>query len=481
MSTTSGSAHADARPLETKAGTSGRTADPVAVLAAEITRQGEQIAALETKRTVSVGDAKAALHERTMRTTEALRQTAEEKARAERRGRADPLLNVKMVRQNQDIDDSEGLKRRLIASEKKNSELTAALARPRGPSALSQKSGEPIGAGRRTAALDLCYKATQNYLRTGSELYQGQSLKDLQQKALTSDNDGGAGYTVTPAYDQGPIERLLSEATPWREHATVRPISADSFKKPFNLGGIDSGWVGERQGRPATATPTLAELNFPTMELYAMPAASQGLLDDSNIAIDGWLAEEVVIKFSEDESYAFVSGDGVNKPKGFIGGYTPVANSNWAWGSLGYIATGTSGAFPSTTGYDKVLDLTYSLKAGYRRNAQFALNRSTIAEVRKIKDTTGAYIWQPSGQDGTPAKIAGYPMIESEDMPDIAADSFAMAFGDFKRGYLIVDRVGIRVLRDPYSAKPYVLFYTTKRVGGGVQDFDAIKLMKFAA
>lgn len=472
MSTANGSAHADARPLETKAGAPRTPADPIAAIAAEVTRQGQQIDALSTKRTVSVGDAKSQLHDRSMRTLKALRDTAAEAAR-----RPDPLLNVKMVRQNADLDESEDLKRRLAAVEKKNAELNAALARPRGPNALSQKSAAT--AGRRTAALDLCFKATQNYLRTGSEIFQGQSLKDLQQKALTSDNDGGAGFTVTPAYDQGPIERLLSEATPWRQYATVQPISADSFKKPFNLGGIESGWVGERQGRPATATPTLAELNFPTMELYAQPAASQGLLDDSNINIEEWLADEVVIKFSEDESSAFVSGDGVNKPKGFIGGYDKVANDSYAWGKLGYIATGAAGAFP-TSGYDKILDLTYSLKAGYRRNAMFALNRSTIAEVRKIKDTTGAYIWTPSGQEGTPAKIAGYEFIESEDMPDVAADAFSIAFGDFKRGYLIVDRVGIRVLRDPYSAKPYVLFYTTKRVGGGVQDFDAIKLLKFA-
>jgi HK97 family phage major capsid protein len=175
-----------------------------------------------------------------------------------------------------------------------------------------------------------------------------------------------------------------------------------------------------------------------------------------------------------------VNGDGTNKPKGFLS-YTTVANASWAWGSLGYIASGAAGAFASSNPSDALVDLIYALKAGYRQNGNFVMNRKTQAAIRKFKDSTGNYLWQPPSVAGGRASLMTFPLLEAEDMPDVAANSLAIAFGDFRRGYLIVDRMGVRVLRDPYSAKPYVLFYTTKRVGGGVQDFDAIKLMKFAA
>ncbi|MFN3625127.1 MAG: phage major capsid protein, partial [Hyphomicrobium sp.] len=169
---------------------------------------------------------------------------------------------------------------------------------------------------------------------------------------------------------------------------------------------------------------------------------------------------------------------GTNKPKGFLA-YTAVANASWTHGNLGFIATGTDGAFPAADPADKLIDLIYALKAGYRANAHFVMNRATQSVIRKMKDGDDNYLWQPSGAPGEAPTLMGYPIAESEDMPNIAADSLSVAFGDFRRGYLIVDRVGIRVLRDPYSAKPYVLFYTTKRVGGGVADFEAIKLLKF--
>jgi HK97 family phage major capsid protein len=216
------------------------------------------------------------------------------------------------------------------------------------------------------------------------------------------------------------------------------------------------------------------------MELYAMPAASQTLLDDTIVNIDEWLAEEVRLAFAQQEGTAFVSGDGSNKPKGFLA-YTTVANGSWSWGNIGYVTTSAAGAFPASSPGDKILDLVYAAKAPYRANGTFMMSRATVSAVRKLKDGQGNYLWQPASGPGEWPSLLGYPVAESEDMPDIAADATAMAFGDFSRGYLIVDRVGIRVLRDPYSAKPYVLFYTTKRVGGGVQDFDAIKLLKFSA
>ena len=209
-----------------------------------------------------------------------------------------------------------------------------------------------------------------------------------------------------------------------------------------------------------------------------MPAAAAALLDDSAVNIDDWIAAEVESAFAAQEGTAFVSGDGTNKPKGFLA-YTTAAEASWSWGKLGYVVTGTSAALPSSNPSDVLVDLIYTLKAGYRANARFVLNRRTQATVRKLKDADGHYLWQPAAVAGGEASLMGFPVTEAEDMPDIAANSLSLAFGDFRRGYLVVDRLGVRVLRDPYSAKPYVLFYTTKRVGGGVQDFDAIKLLKF--
>jgi len=238
--------------------------------------------------------------------------------------------------------------------------------------------------------------------------------------------------------------------------------------------------VGETDSRAQTTSPTLDALSFPVMELYAMPAATATLLDDAAVNIDDWIASEVELTFAVQEGAAFVSGDGSSKPKGFLQ-YDTVANASWAWGKLGYVASGNAGAFPASNPSDVLVDTIYALKAGYRQNGSFVMNRKTQAAIRKFKDSGGAYLWQPPAQAGGRASLMTFPLVEAEDMPDIAANSLSIAFGDFRRGYLIVDRLGVRVLRDPYSAKPYVLFYTTKRVGGGVQDFDAIKLVKFAA
>jgi HK97 family phage major capsid protein len=284
---------------------------------------------------------------------------------------------------------------------------------------------------------------------------------------------------VPPEVEQA-IGRRLAAISPIRSLASVRVVSANVYKKPFMTSGPAVGWVGETDARPQTGSPVLDELNFPVMELYAMPAATPTLLDDAAVNIDEWIASEVELAFATQEGTAFVTGDGVNKPKGFLS-YTTVANDSWQWSKIGYVATGAAGAFPASNPSDVLVDLIYSLKAGYRQNGVFVMNRKTQSAIRKFKDTTGQYLWQPPAQAGGRATLLTFPVIESEDMPDIGTDAFAIAFADFIRGYLVVDRAGVSVLRDPYSAKPYVLFYTTKRVGGGVQDFDAIKLLKFAA
>lgn len=313
------------------------------------------------------------------------------------------------------------------------------------------------------------------YVRAGDV----DGLRQIETKAMSVGSNADGGYLVPVELEHAINQRVMA-ISPIRSIASVREISGNVYKKPFMTAGPATGWVGETDGRTQTTSATFDALSFPAMELYAMPAATATLLDDSAVDLDQWIASEVELVFAMQEGAAFVAGDGVNKPKGFLS-YTTVANASWSWGNLGYIASGAAGAFAASNPSDVLIDLIYSLKAGYRQNGSFVMNRKTQATIRKFKDSTGAYLWQPPAQAGGRATLMTFPLVEAEDMPDIAANALALAFGDFQRGYLVVDRVGVRVLRDPYSAKPYVLFYTTKRVGGGVQDFEAIKLLKMAA
>jgi len=316
--------------------------------------------------------------------------------------------------------------------------------------------------------------AFHSYIRTG----EAAGLKRLEEKALSAGSGPDGGYLM-PDIVESEVLRRLSAVSPIRAISSVRVISGGQYKRAFSTTGPASGWVGETAARPQTASPTLSEMSFPAMELYAMPAATQTLLDDAVVDIDRWIAEEVEAAFAEQESTAFVNGDGVNKPKGFLD-VDQVEEEIWEWGRLGTVNTGGA-TFPADNPSDVLVDLIYTLKAGYRQNACFVMNRKTQSAIRRFKDDNGQYLWSPPASLGQSATLMGFPVVEAEDMPDIAANECAVAFGDFKRGYLIVDRAGMRVLRNPYSAKPYVLFYTTKRVGGGVQDYAAIKLLKFAA
>jgi HK97 family phage major capsid protein len=342
---------------------------------------------------------------------------------------------------------------------------------------LALKSQRPhLGASEARAPThgDLARKAAfESYVRRGAT-----AGLELEEKALSIGVNADGGYLV-PAETEAAVNMALKAISPIRAIASIRQVSTAVYKKPFSTNGFGTGWVGETAARPQTTTPTLDALTFPAMEVYAMPAATAALLDDAAVNIDEWIAEEVRDAFAQQEGNAFVVGNGVDKPKGFLS-YTNVANSSWTWGNIGYITTGVSAAFPAANPTDKLIDLAFTVKAGYRANASFVMNRSTQAVIRKFKDADGNYIWQPAPRPGERPTLIGYPVVEAEDMPDIAASSHSVAFGDFRRGYLVVDRVGIRVLRDPYSSKPYVLFYTTKRVGGGVQDFDAIKLLRFS-
>ena len=316
-------------------------------------------------------------------------------------------------------------------------------------------------------------RAFHHYMRTGEEY----GLKALEAKAMSEGSGPDGGYLV-PVPAEQEILRRLAHISPIRSIATVQAISGAQLKKAFSFQGPASGWVGESDPAVQTANQQIADLSFPAMEHYAMPAATQTLLDDAVFDVEQWTASEVETVFAEQEGAAFVIGTGVKQPTGFLT-YPKVANSSWSFGNVGYLPTGASGGFAATTPSDILFDLIFSLRAGYRANATFVMSRNTQAAVRKFKSTTGEYLWEPPTSLGDTAKFMGFPIVEAPDMPDIGAGTFSIAFGDFKRGYVVVDRTGIRMLRDPYSAKPYVLFYTTKRVGGGIQDFEAIKLLKF--
>jgi len=306
-------------------------------------------------------------------------------------------------------------------------------------------------------------------------------LRELEVSAeLTTQSDPDGGWTVPEEVDSA-ITRIEGTMSAMRSLARVQPVGSSTYKKLHNVGGSSSGWVGEEEDRPETGTPALKMLDFPTKELYANPAATQGMLDDSVFNVEAWLAEEVAIEFAEQEGSAFIDGSGVNQPYGFLS-YSSVANANYAWGSLGFISTGVNGGFAATPdGGDALIDLQHALKRGYRNNASFLTNDATLAGVRKLKDNDGNYIWRAGLEAGASATLLGKPIEIDDNMPDLATGSLSLAYGDFNRGYVITDRMGVRVLRDPYTNKPFVMFYTTKRVGGGVQDFAAIKLLKFAA
>lgn len=336
---------------------------------------------------------------------------------------------------------------------------------------LSLNAGRPALGGAVAFPVDERKSAFDSYVRTGD------LSGVLETKDLSTGSDGGV--VVTPE-TEALIDTRLAALSPIRAISTVRQVGANTFKKPVSLGdAATGGWADETTARTAqTTAPTLQSLEFATAELYAMPAATQTLLDDSYVNIDEWLAGEVEQVFAEQEGAAFISGTGVNQPTGFLS-YTLVDDSTHSWGNIGYVATGVSGDWAASDPADSLLDLIYAPKSQFRVEGRFVMNRRTAAQVRKLKDADGSYLWQPAAMVGETPTVLGYPVTEAEDMPDIGTDSYSIAFGDFRRGYLVIDRAGVQVLRDPYSAKPYVLFYTTKRVGGGVQDFDAIKLLKF--
>lgn len=308
----------------------------------------------------------------------------------------------------------------------------------------------------------------------------GERLTADERKAMSVGSDPDGGYTVVPDVSGRMVKRVY-ETTPMRQVASVVTIGTDRLEGFNDLGEGVAGWVGETQARAATATPQLGKWEIPVHELYAFPQVTQKLLDDSMFDIEGWLADKTSDKFARTENAAFLTGDGILKPRGILSYPTAAtADASRAWGTFQHILTGTDGSFGTTTnGTDKLIDLVYSLKAQYRQNANFMASRATVGAVRKLKDGQGNYAWQPSLSALSGGTILGFNVVEGEDMPAVAADSLSIGFGDFRETYQIVDRIGIRVLRDALTNKPYVGFYTTKRVGGAAINFESLKFLKF--
>jgi HK97 family phage major capsid protein len=381
---------------------------------------------------------------------EEYKSTNEERLKQAAQGAVDALTEQKLGKIDQTITD---LQERISTAEAKGNRLN-----PGSKDDVTPEEREYKG-------------AFQTFLKTGRD----ESLGDLQKKAMSVGSDPDGGYLVPRAIG-ATIQGKIFETSPVRQVAGTLTITTESIEFPYDADDVGAGWVAETESRADTSTPQLQKIVIQTHEIYAQPVVTQKLLDDSVVDIEGWLGGKVAGKFARSENAAFVSGNGIGKPRGILS-YA----DGTSFGQIERVKTGNSGAWPASAPADKLYDLEAALKEGYRAGAVFMMARSVLSGIRKFKDSTGNYLWQPSLQAGQPQTLLGYPVYTAEDMPTVAADSLSIAFGNFGVGYLVVDRAGIRVLRDPYTNKPNVKFYTTKRVGGGVVNFEAIKLLQFAA
>lgn len=306
-------------------------------------------------------------------------------------------------------------------------------------------------------------------------------LTDAERKAMSAGVDSDGGYLL-PTPMVGRIVQRVYETSPIRQIASVQTISTDALEGINDLDEASAGWVGETGARNDTNTPQVGKYRIEAHEMYAQPKATQKLLDDAAVDIEAWLSGKVSDKFTRVENAAFITGNGVSKPMGFCSYATAATgDASRAWGTLEHVKTGANGAFAGSNPADVLFDLIGAFKAHFLANGKFVTRREVITLVRKFKDQQNGYLWQPGLQAGQPDRLLGYPIVNAQDMPAVATGSLSLAFGDFMAGYQIVDRIGIRVLRDPYTSKPYVKFYSTKRTGGGVLDFEAIKFLSFSA
>lgn len=370
---------------------------------------------------------------------EEFKSTNDSRIKAEVKGAVDVLVEEKLGRINSDL-----------------SALQAQV------TDVAVKSNR-VGASDRDVDGEAHTGAFEKWARKGIE----GDLEALEKKAITLNNgDASGGFLVPETWEVG-IRDDLRTLSPIRSRSTVIQVSSDDYRYLKNLRGLQTGWVGETDARPETATPTLSETKVPMGEIYANPAASQRALDDAFFDLEGWLNQNISEEFAIEENKAFVTGNGINKPMGIL--------------ATAGLPTFASGAAAAISNPDVIVDMIYKMSAAYRSGAAFYGNGATTAGLRKLKDGQGNYIWQPGLVAGTPATLGGYEQVELEDMPAVAAGAFPMFFANLRQGYMIADRIGIRTLRDPYTHKPFVHFYATKRVGGMVQDPKAFVVLKVAA
>lgn len=369
----------------------------------------------------------------------------------ESKGRADPLTTQQL---NTISDALDQYKSRVDRVE-------TALGRPGiETKAASFKAEGPYVAEYRDA---FC-----NYLRKGQDA----ALEAFQSKALSVSSDPDGGYLVTPTLSQN-IVKTVHETSPMRQLASVEVISSDALELLEDKDEAVAGWTSEIASVSDTTTPQIGKKNIPVHELYAQPKATQKLVDDAAIDIEAWLSEKVAEIFVRKENTAFISGSGVGQPRGILT-YT----AGTSWGQIEQVDSGTD----ATITADGLVKLYYALKEDYALRSTFLMNRASVQAVRLLKEsTTDQYLWQPGLAAGAPDTLMGVPVMQATDVPTPASDSLSVILADFQSAYQIVDRTGIRILRDPFTDKPFVKFYTTKRVGGDVVNFEAVKILKLAA
>lgn len=427
---------------------------------------------------------------------EAFRKSHDEQIAELKKGVTDPVLVERLSKIEKSLDDSSEAKQKfeaaLAAERKEREELELRLQRfgvkGDGDGAKAEVELKLFNirlaaqaAEQKTAFTPLDMKGYDEYktvfgkfLRKNHQLMTADEVKTL---SVGSDPDGG--YLVTPDIT-GRMVKKVYETSPIRQIAAQQTISTDAYEGMEDLGEAGCGYAGEHSTSGDTTTPQLGKWRIETFIIDTEPKATQQLLDDAEIDVEGWLSDKVGSKFGRFENSEFVNGS-ANRIRGFAGGYTTAADSGSgvAWGSIEHVATGVNGNFASSNPADNLNDLVGALKSDYLNNARFVTRRTVITKIRKFKDTTGQYLWQPSLVLGVPETLLGYALTRAEDMPALGNNSKSLAFGDFMQGYQIVDRQAIRVLRDPFTSKPYIKFYTTKRTGGAVINFEAIKLLNF--
>jgi HK97 family phage major capsid protein len=408
----------------------------------------------------------------------------------EKKGAADPLLVARVEKANADVTalkaELDEVRAAQREAETANARLTSSRSDVRDQDVQNARRFFSLTRGKKVVNItndDL--KEYQDYRNAfGEYLRRGdQALADREiNNALSTGAAPNGGFWLTPD-SSGKIVEFLEDLSSMRKLATVDSIGTDTFEGNYDLDEASSGWVGETETRSETNTPRIdGKYSFPIFEQYAAPKASQKMLDDSETDVETWLAKKVAAKLAKTENTAFVTGDGITKPKGFTqySAGTPARTSVANYRKIRQLTTGVSGGFAASSPGDKLIDVIQAIPSALRGGSVFAMNPLTAAETRKLKDGQGNYLFIPDFSRNPNGSILGYPVEELSDMADIGANSLSIAFGNFKESYVIKDHVvGTRVLRDPYTAKPHVVFYTTKRVGGDVVNFQGIVLLKF--